>query len=110
GAPVAVPTCGEQYGATLDVDLVEQAGPDLHTVRLEAQTGEVCGLLQGETGQIEPLGETVEGCVEVGAGVGDQVGSTDLELGPLRVVIARVSAAQVVGDDGTWQAGIGDRP
>ena len=53
------------------------------------------------------VGEAVGRRIDVGAGVGDHLDPADLELGALRVALARRLAAEVVGDDRRRQTRIG---
>jgi len=63
--------------------------------------------LQWELGQALAGSEAVKRGVHVRSGISDHIDPPDLELRARCIVLARLLAADVVTDDGSWQAGIG---
>jgi hypothetical protein len=61
-------------------------------------------------GEVDAFRVAVEGHVDVGAGVRDELDASDLELRTLRVVRAALLAREEVADDRSWQPGVGRHP
>src|SRR5215470_11713158 len=107
--PVARPPGLDQDRLTADVpsrrelrsiDALEIARSDLHRQKSSK-------LFELQLRQVDSISVTVEGRVEVRAGVGHHLDLAYVKLGARRVELARRFAAQVVADDRRGQAFVG---
>ena len=108
--PVSIPTGADEHCFAVQIMISQKFRLDnapIDSGRIDDHTDEVSEAIERQRRQIAPLRITMERCVEVSAGVGDQFDPADLKGRPFGVVTARSLAAQMIDDDRAWQPGIG---
>lgn len=112
GPPIRIPTGMKKHGLSAQISdharlvdgaLVARDSAHDHAI-------EVGQTLQLELGKIATIRITMEGAVDVGAGVGHHLNLPDLEFRARRVTGARGFPAEVIADDRGGQALVSDHP
>src|SRR5215471_10046341 len=99
GSPVSVPAGVQQHGFAAEVVAPEKIGVESPPRgEREEDAREICEAVQRQPGDVCSLGETVEGSVHVGAGVGDEVHAGDREGRSRRVVGGGGFAGEELGN------------
>jgi hypothetical protein len=57
-------------------------------IRADTHPGKIGNTGEVKIGEVVPVFEAVEGCIEVGSGVGDHLDGPDVELGARAVVVS----------------------
>jgi hypothetical protein len=111
GAEVGRPAGAHQHRAPGHVSTGERVEPCSTGRRpVEHHTGHRGDGVEGQVGEVPPVGEAVERGVEVGAGVADHRDRADVELGAGGIALPRRLPIQVRADGRAGQPGVGDHP
>jgi hypothetical protein len=106
---MARPTGFYEDGAVLHRQILENIGIDCGSIRADLQAFEIDEAVERKRGKIFAIPVTMEGRIEVGAGVGHHVDSADVEFHAFRVVLTRILAREEIANRGSGQAGVGHR-